>query len=176
MQFRIGSDLKWVKTKSQTFHHINLGGAWATECKHMRQIGSFPYVGMKIKMFQISNHDLVRYILIPTYSYNKVAKANKISCTIQSTSHFFHMAFTLQVLHGGTIYVYWDMSANILALFFLAATTKSIEPGTFCGLQLLLMFWLYSYTSHVSSIHMFFKINVLLTLAKFFNHHWEFQP
>lgn len=36
--------------------------------------------------------------------------------------------------------MYWDMTANILALFFLAATTKSIEPGTFCGLQLLLIF------------------------------------
>ena len=94
-------------------------------------------------MFQISNHDLVRNIIIPTYPYNKVAKANKISCTIQSTSHFFHIAFTLQVLHGGTIFVYWDMYANILALFFLAATTKSIEPGTFCGLQQLLIFWLY---------------------------------
>ena len=93
--------------------------------------------GMKMKMFQISNHHLVRNIIIPTYPYNKVAKANKISCTIQSTSHFFHM------LHGGTIYVHWDMSANILALFFLAATTISIEPGTFCGLQLLLIFWLY---------------------------------
>lgn len=98
---------------------------------------------MKIKMFQISNHHLVRYIIIPTYPYNKVAKANKISCAIQSTSIFVHMAFTLQVLHGGTIFVDWDMTANILGLFFLAATTQSIEPGTFCGLQLLIIFWLY---------------------------------
>ena len=107
----------------------------------MRQIGSFPFVEMKIKMFQISNHHLVRYIIIPTYPYNKVAKAIKISCTVQSTSHFFP--------HG--IYppsapwrnYFREMTANRLALFFLAATTQSIEPGTFCGLQLLIIFWLY---------------------------------
>lgn len=99
------------------------------------------YVWMKIKVFHISNHHLVRYIIIPTYPYNKVAKAIKISCTIQSTSHFFP--------HG--IYppsapwrnYFREMTANRLALFFLAATTQSIEPGTFCGLQLLIIFWLY---------------------------------